>query len=181
MNFIKDQIELESRLNNQGVNLKELKSNVSSREESQSNKNKESLTKRYYDQLNESGADLTAIVAGSAIGFMVSGSVYGVINGGLFIGAGAFILNKILKENSYIAIADIEISEKIYGNYVHETEKGIFYQDDSTYRRTEFYKKTNRKKYRTKIVSSVSRSHMTSDEAKNIIQNNINSAILGIL
>ena len=112
--------------------------------------------------------DISGIILGATAGFLTD-SAKNVVLGGVYGGFIFEILARSTSPNSYLLIADIEISEPRcveftssinksgnakYCADVKEFDKRIFKQDDYSYRRAEFSRNNEYITYRTTIYGS---------------------------
>ncbi len=110
-----------------------------------------------------------AVVAGAALGAMANNSnrYRGAAAGGLLLGAADFISGSMVKDVTFMLVADVQIKEK--------ARKGVFVRKDSkvdskisdagTSRQT-FSEVSNKKEYRTRIVTTANKANLKLEEAQ---------------
>ncbi len=113
-----------------------------------------------------------AVVAGAAVGAMANSSnrYRGAAAGGLIVGAADFISGSLVKDVTFMLVADIQIKEK--------AAKGVFVRKDSqvdakisdagTSRQT-VSEVTNKKEYRTRIVTTANKANLKLEEAQELM------------
>jgi len=113
-----------------------------------------------------------AIVAGAAIGAVANGShrYNGAAAGGLLFGAADFISGSFVKDVTYMLVADVQIKEK--------ARKGVFVRKDSQVdakisdagsSRQSFSEVSNKKEYRTRIVTTANKANLKLEEAQELM------------
>ncbi|MBV1908168.1 MAG: complement resistance protein TraT [Kangiellaceae bacterium] len=113
-----------------------------------------------------------AIVGGAALGAMANSSnrYRGAAAGGLLLGAADFISGSLVKDITFMLVADVQIKEK--------ARKGVFVRKDSkvdskisdagTSRQT-VSEVTNKKEYRTRIVTTANKANLELSEAQDLM------------
>jgi len=113
-----------------------------------------------------------AIAGGAVAGALVSrNSAYrGAAVGGLLFGAADFISGSMVKDVTFMLVADVQIKEK--------ARKGVFVRKDSkidskisdagTSRQT-FSEVSNKKEYRTRIVTTANKANLKLEEAQDLM------------
>lgn len=109
----------------------------------------------------------SGVVAGAAAGGLVTNSGKGAVGGALLGGLGETVANAFVQDVTYLLIADVQIKEK--------SRKGVIVRKDtkistkvsdagtSTQRVSEA---TNRKEYRTRIVTTANKANLELAEAQ---------------
>ena len=107
------------------------------------------------------------MVAGAALGATTKGTAGGVVTGAILGGVGETMANAFVQDVTYMLVADVQIKEK--------TRKGVIVRKDSkisakvsdagtsTQRVSEV---SNRKEYRTRIVTTANKANLDLEEAQ---------------
>ncbi len=113
-----------------------------------------------------------AIVGGAAAGALVSrGSPYrGAAAGGLLVGAVDFISGSLVKDVTFMLVADVQIKEKARkGVYVRKDSKIDSKISDAGSSRQTFSEVSNKKEYRTRIVTTANKANLKLEEAQDLM------------
>jgi len=109
----------------------------------------------------------SGVVAGAATGGLATGSGRGVVGGALLGGLGETIANAYVQDVTYMLVADIQIKEKTRNGAIvrKDTQISAKVSDagTSTQRVSEA---TNRKEYRTRIVTTANKANLELPEAQ---------------
>jgi len=110
-----------------------------------------------------------SIAAGAALGGVSNGytgaAVGGVTAGGLELIAGAFV-----KDVTYMLVADVQIKEKANkGVYVRKDSKVDFKISDAGSSRQTYSEVSNKKEYRTRIVTTANKANLELGEAQDLM------------
>ncbi len=110
-----------------------------------------------------------AIVAGAALGAMANSSnpYRGAAAGGLIAGAADFISGSLVKDVTFMLVADVQIKEKARkGVMVRKDSKIDTKISDSGSSRQTVSEVSNRKEYRTRIVTTANQVNLKLEEAQ---------------
>lgn len=125
------------------------------------------------------GAALGAAIGGAAGGW--PGAGYGGLAGGLVGAAVETIANASVKDVTFVAITDIEISER--------AKEGVVVREDTNLSRKQGLsgsssqtssEVTDRKKYRTRVVSTANKANLEYDEAAPVLNAGLTRSISGL-
>lgn len=113
-----------------------------------------------------------AIVAGAAVGAMANSSnrYRGAAAGGLLVGAADFITGSMVKDVTFMLVADVQIKEKARkGVFVRKDSKVDAKISDSGSSRQTVSEVTNKKEYRTRIVTTANKANLKLPEAQELM------------
>jgi Enterobacterial TraT complement resistance protein len=112
-----------------------------------------------------------AIVAGAAAGSLMGGNRgQNALGGALIAGIGSSIANAFVKDVTYVLIADVQIKEKTRkGVIVRKDTKISTRQGDAGGSTQRVSEATNRKEYRTRIVTTANKANLELEEAQELM------------
>ena len=122
------------------------------------------------------GGAITGVTAGYAGG--LSGE--GMAAAGLLGGAIELAANSLVKDVTYTLITDIQLSEKAKGT-VSSTSQQNLKQGNSGYTQVKYSEEGNRKKYRTRIVSTANQMNLSFNDALPELEKGLAGSISGLL
>ncbi len=113
-----------------------------------------------------------AVLAGAATGAVVSKNnlVAGAVAGGLVGGAADMVTGNLVKDVTYMLVSDVQIKEKAAkGVYVRKDSKvDTKISDDGSSRQT-VSEVSNRKEYRTRIVTTANKVNLKLEDAEELM------------
>ncbi len=113
-----------------------------------------------------------SIAAGAAIGAMANSSnrYRGAAAGGLLLGATEFISGSMVKDVTFMLVADVQIKEKARkGVFVRKDSKVDAKISDAGSSRQTFSEVSNKKEYRTRIVTTANKANLKLEEAQELM------------
>ncbi len=123
-------------------------------------------------QLKKGYVGGSAIVAGAAAGSLMGGNNRGgkALGGALIAGVGESIANAFVQDVTYMLVADVQIKEKTHNGVIVRKDTKISTREGdaggSTQRVSEA---TNRKEYRTRIVTTANKANLELAEAQDLM------------
>ena len=123
------------------------------------------------------GSGLEGFATGAATG----GSGRSMLGIGLITGIGNTILDAAVEVVNFTMITDLQISEKADGEYVSESSDANLKQGTSGYKKSRWEKKTNWKKYQTRIMSVAKKTNLKFEEAEPKLTEGLVKSISGLL
>ncbi len=122
-----------------------------------------------------------AIVAGAVAGGAIDRSYRGAAVGGLLAGAASLIADNAVKDVTYMAITDIQLSEKAKkGVLIRQDNKQDASQGIGGTQRQTSSEVTDRKKYRTRIVSTANKVNLEYAEAAPLLTSGLTRSLTGL-
>ena len=127
------------------------------------------------------GSGLEGFATGAAIAGATGGSGRSMLGIGLITGIGNTILDAAVEVVNFTMITDLQISEKADGEYVSESSDANLKQGTSGYKKSRWEKKTNWKKYQTRIMSVAKKTNLKFEEAEPKLTEGLVKSISGLL
>ena len=127
------------------------------------------------------GSGLEGFATGAAIAGATGGSGRSMLGIGLITGIGNTILDAAVEVVNFTMITDLQISEKADGEYVSESSDANLKQGTSGYKKSTWEKKTNWKKYQTRIMSVAKKTNLKFEEAEPKLTEGLVKLISGLL
>ena len=127
------------------------------------------------------GSGLEGFAAGAALAGATGGSGRSMLGIGLIAGIGNTILDAAVEVVNYTMTIDLQISEKAEGEYVSESSDASLKQGSSGYKKSTWEKKTNWKKYQTRIISVAKKTNLKFEEAEPKLTEGLVKSISGLL
>jgi predicted lipid-binding transport protein (Tim44 family) len=121
------------------------------------------------------------IAAGAAVGAATSNSWKGGLLGGVIGGATSLVADAAVKDVTFMAITDIQISEKVKEGVIIRTDskqdlkQGIGGASKQTYSEV-----GDRRKYRTRFVSTANKANLKYEEASGLLTEGLTRSISGV-
>ena len=127
------------------------------------------------------GSGLEGFATGAALAGATGGSGRSMLGIGLITGIGNTILDAAVEVVNFTMITDLQISEKADGEYVSESSDANLKQGTSGYKKSRWEKKTNWKKYQTRIMSVAKKTNLKFEEAEPKLTEGLVKSISGLL
>ncbi len=127
------------------------------------------------------GSGLEGFATGAALAGATGGSGRSMLGIGLITGIGNTILDAAVEVVNFTMITDLQISEKADGEYVSESSDANLKQGTSGYKKSTWEKKTNWKKYQTRIMSVAKKTNLKFEEAEPKLTEGLVKSISGLL
>ena len=127
------------------------------------------------------GSGLEGFATGAAIAGATGGSGRSMLGIGLITGIGNTVLDAAVEVVNFTMITDLQISEKADGEYVSESSDANLKQGTSGYKKSTWEKKTNWKKYQTRIMSVAKKTNLKFEEAEPKLTEGLVKSISGLL
>ena len=127
------------------------------------------------------GSGLEGFATGAAIAGATGGSGRSMLGIGLITGIGNTILDAAVEVVNFTMITDLQISEKADEEYVSESSDANLKQGTSGYKKSTWEKKTNWKKYQTRIMSVAKKTNLKFEEAEPKLTEGLVKSISGLL
>lgn len=127
------------------------------------------------------GSGLEGFATGAVIAGATGGSGRSMLGIGLITGIGNTILDAAVEVVNFTMITDLQISEKADGEYVSESSDANLKQGTSGYKKSRWEKKTNWKKYQTRIMSVAKKTNLKFEEAEPKLTEGLVKSISGLL
>ena len=127
------------------------------------------------------GSGLEGFATGAAIAGATGGSGRSMLGIGLITGIGNTVLDAAVEVVNFTMITDLQISEKADGEYVSESSNANLKQGTSGYKKSTWEKKTNWKKYQTRIMSVAKKTNLKFEEAEPKLTEGLVKSISGLL
>lgn len=122
-----------------------------------------------------------AIVAGAVAGGAIDRSYRGAAIGGLLGGAASLIADNAVKDVTFMAITDIQLSEKARkGVMIRQDNKQDAKQGIGGSQRQTSSEVTNRKKYRSRVVSTANKVNLEYAEAAPLLTSGLTRSLSGL-
>lgn len=111
-----------------------------------------------------------AVAAGAAVGAVTTNRWGGAVGGGVLGGAMEMVSGAIVKDVTYMLVADIQIKEKApKGVYVRKDSKVDTVISDAGSSRQTYSEVGTRKEYRTRIVTTANKANLKLEEAQDLM------------
>ena len=127
------------------------------------------------------GSGLEGFMTGAALGGAFGGSGRDALGVGLIAGIGNTILDAAVEVVNFTMITDLQISEKVDGNFVTESSDASLKQGNSGYKKSTWEQKTNWKRYQTRIMSVAKKTNLKFEEAEPKLTEGLIKSISGLL
>lgn len=127
------------------------------------------------------GSGLEGFTTGAALAGATGGSGRSMLGIGLLAGVGNTILDAAVEVVTFTMTTDLQISEKADGEYVSESSDASLKQGTSGYKKSTWEKKTNWKKYQTRIMSVGKKTNLKFEEAEPKLTEGLVKSISGLL
>ena len=127
------------------------------------------------------GSGLEGFATGAALAGATGGSGRSMLGIGLLAGVGNTILDAAVEVVTFTMTTDLQISEKADGEYVSESSDASLKQGTSGYKKSTWEKKTNWKKYQTRIMSVGKKTNLKFEEAEPKLTEGLVKSISGLL
>ena len=127
------------------------------------------------------GSGLEGFATGAALAGATGGSGRSMLGIGLITGIGNTVLDAAVEVVNFTMITDLQISEKADGEYVSESSDANLKQGTSGYKKSTWEKKTNWKKYQTRIMSVAKKTNLKFEEAEPKLTEGLVKSISGLL
>ena len=111
-----------------------------------------------------------AVAAGAAIGAVTTNRWGGAVGGGVLGGAMELVSGSLVKDVTFMLVADIQIQEKAKkGVYVRKDSKIDAKISDAGSSRQTFSEVGTRKEYRTRVVTTANKANLKLEEAQELM------------
>jgi hypothetical protein len=127
------------------------------------------------------GSGLEGFATGAALAGATGGSGRSMLGIGLFAGIGNTVLDAAVEVVNFTMTTDLQISEKADGEYVSESSDANLKQGTSGYKKSTWKKKTNWKKYQTRIMSIAKKTNLKFKDAEPKLTEGLVKSISGLL
>jgi len=127
------------------------------------------------------GSGLEGFATGAALAGATGGSGRSMLGIGLIAGIGNTILDAAVQVVTFTMVTDLQISEKADSEYVSESSDANLKQGTSGFKKSTWEKKTNWKKYQTRIMSVGKRTNLKFEEAEPKLTEGLVKSISGLL
>jgi hypothetical protein len=127
------------------------------------------------------GSGLEGFATGAALAGATGGSGRSMLGIGLFAGIGNTVLDAAVEVVNFTMTTDLQISEKADGEYVSESSDANLKQGTSGYKKSTWKKKTNWKKYQTRIMSVAKKTNLKFKDAEPKLTEGLVKSISGLL
>jgi hypothetical protein len=127
------------------------------------------------------GSGLEGFATGAALAGATGGSGRSMLGIGLLAGIGNTVLDAAVEVVNFTMTTDLQISEKADGEYVSESSDANLKQGTSGYKKSTWEKKTNWKKYQTRIMSVAKKTNLKFEEAEPKLTEGLVKSISGLL
>ena len=127
------------------------------------------------------GSGLEGFATGAALAGATGGSGRSMLGIGLLAGIGNTVLDAAVEVVNFTMTTDLQISEKADGEYVSESSDANLKQGTSGYKKSTWKKKTNWKKYQTRIISVAKKTNLKFEEAEPKLTEGLVKSISGLL
>ena len=120
-------------------------------------------------------------VAGAATTGTARGTAIGAVAGGIVGGIAETIANAAVKDVTYVAITDVQISEKAREGVVGrrdlqvDAQQGMGGSEQST-----FTEETTEKRYRTRVISTANKVNLKYEEAASLLNEGLTRVLSGV-
>ncbi|VAW94797.1 hypothetical protein MNBD_GAMMA22-1645 [hydrothermal vent metagenome] len=110
------------------------------------------------------------VIAGAAAGGLATGSAKGAVAGGIIGGVGTTIANAFVQDVTYMLVADVQIKEKARKGVIVRKDSQVSAKVSDAGTSTQRYSEaTNRKEYRTRIVTTANKANLKLEEAQELM------------
>ena len=127
------------------------------------------------------GSGLEGFATGAALAGATGGSGRSMLGIGLLAGIGNTVLDAAVEVVNITMTTDLQISEKADGEYVSESSEANLKQGTSGHKKSTWKKKTNWKKYQTRIMSVAKKTNLKFEEAEPKLTEGLVKSISGLL
>jgi hypothetical protein len=127
------------------------------------------------------GSGLEGFATGAMLAGATGGSGRSMLGIGLIAGIGNTILDAAVQVVNFTMTIDLQISEKAEGNFVSESSDASLKQGNSGYKKSTWKKKTNWKRYQTRIMSVAKKTNLKFEEAEPKLTEGLVKSISGLL
>jgi hypothetical protein len=127
------------------------------------------------------GSGLEGFATGAALAGATGGSGRSMLGIGLLTGIGNTVLDAAVEVVNFTMTTDLQISEKAEGDYVSESSDANLKQGTSDHKKSTWKKKTNWKKYQTKIMSVAKKTNLKFEEVEPKLTEGLVKSISGLL
>ena len=127
------------------------------------------------------GSGLEGFATGAALAGATGGSGRSMLGIGLLAGIGNTVLDAAVEVVNFTMTTDLQISEKADGEYVSESSDANLKQGTSGHKKSTWKKKTNWKKYQTRIMSLAKKTNLKFEEAEPKLTEGLVKSISGLL
>jgi hypothetical protein len=111
-----------------------------------------------------------AVLAGAAVGGLGTRSLGGVVGGGVVGGAAEFITGNMVKNVTYMLVCDVQIKEKATKGVIVRKDTQIDAKvSDAGSSRQSSSEATNKKEYRTRIVTTANKVNLKLEDAQELM------------
>ena len=127
------------------------------------------------------GAGYGGAIAGVATTGTARGTAIGAVAGGIVGGIAETIANAAVKDVTYVAITDVQISERAREGVVGrrelevDTQQGMGGSEQST-----FSEETTEKRYRTRVISTANKVNLKYEEAASLLNEGLTRVLSGV-
>lgn len=127
------------------------------------------------------GSGLEGFATGAVLAGATGGSGRSMLGIGLLAGIGNTVLDAAVEVVNFTMTTDLQISEKADGEYVSESSDANLKQGTSGHKKSTWKKKTNWKKYQTRIMSVAKKTNLKFKEAEPKLTEGLVKSISGLL
>lgn len=111
-----------------------------------------------------------AVAAGAGVGLVTKGGYRGAVTGGIAGGAIEFVAGSLVKDVTYMLVADIQVSERAANGAFVRTDSQLDAKvSDAGSSRQTVSEVSNRKEYRTRIVTTANKANLKLEEAQELM------------
>lgn len=108
--------------------------------------------------------DFSGMVIGGVSGFVIFGSLFGAIGGGILIGGSAIALEAIYSPKIILAFVDVQIAERVEHSIMQYNFNQVHYGEGGS-KKLEYQENVNFKTYQTQIIIVSRNSNLKDKEA----------------
>lgn len=128
------------------------------------------------------GSNLGAVFTGGAVGALATGwSAKGMLAGGLVGGIVDTVANAAVKDVTYTAITDLQISERAgKGMKIQETDESTLAQGTGSVSRQTAATQAGWRRYQTRILSTAEKVNLDFNDALPLLKNGLANSIAGM-
>ena len=128
------------------------------------------------------GSSLGAVFTGGAVGALATGwSTKGMLAGGLIGGVVDTVANAAVKDVTYTAITDLQLSERAgKGMKIQETDESTLQQGTSSISRQTSSSQAGWMRYQTRILSTAEKVNLDFNDALPLLKNGLANSIAGM-
>ncbi len=111
-----------------------------------------------------------SVLAGAAVGGLATRNVGGVVGGGVIGGAAEFVSGNLVKDVTYMLVCDVQIEEKAGKGVIVRKDTQIDAKvSDAGSSRQSSSEATNKKEYRTRIVTTANKVNLKLEDAQELM------------